>query len=331
MLCPKCGAYSPYNTDVCNRCGARLAGETEGEPVRRKSGYYRNASKSGWEKKAESMMTSANDWLDSASADKNRKLILIAILAVAAALMLTCCIGCVSCMCSSCAAEADPSAPSADVSDSDSGAAVVLPGDAPSPSDADDETPSAPSQPAIQTPVSIPDDRLVFITDYIPTVYVELKYATADNFTGSVVYSFDSPQLRYGTVRKLAAAQGELNAMGYSLKIWDGYRPLSAQALLWESCPDPALVSNPATGYCGHSRGHTVDVTLVTAGGMALEMPSGFDDFTALGDRDYSDVSEEAAANAKLLEEIMTSHGFTGYAGEWWHFTDTEEYPLIEE
>ena len=59
-------------------------------------------------------------------------------------------------------------------------------------------------------------------------------------------------------------------------------------------------------------------------------MPTGFDDFSDLADRDYSDADEEAAANAALLEQVLERHGFRGYRGEWWHFNDTDDYPIEE-
>ena len=64
--------------------------------------------------------------------------------------------------------------------------------------------------------------------------------------------------------------------------------------------------------------------------GEPLAMPTGFDDFSSLADRDYSDISGEATANAKLLEELLERHGFRGYRGEWWHFNDIDEYPIEE-
>ena len=57
-------------------------------------------------------------------------------------------------------------------------------------------------------------------------------------------------------------------------------------------------------------------------------MPTGFDDFTVLADRDYSDCSEAAAENATLLQTVMEENGFEGYEAEWWHFSDTTEYPV---
>ena len=59
-------------------------------------------------------------------------------------------------------------------------------------------------------------------------------------------------------------------------------------------------------------------------------MPTGFDDFTAMADRDYSDVSADAAENARLLEREMTAEGFEPYFAEWWHYTDSDEYDICE-
>lgn len=176
-----------------------------------------------------------------------------------------------------------------------------------------------------------PDDSdFVAVKDYVPGILVELKYATADNFTGQAVYSFQEVYLRYGTVKKLMAVQQELETMGLRLKIWDGFRPVSAQHALWGICPDPNYVSHPETGKRSHCRGNTVDITLADAYGYGMEMPTGFDDFSELADRDYSDCTETAANNARLLEEIMEAHGFTGYTKEWWHYSDNTDYPVEE-
>ena len=195
---------------------------------------------------------------------------------------------------------------------------------------ADSVTPETPAEPEPQPePVPEPED-FVSVTDWIPGIHTELRYASDNNFTHQVIYSFSDAYLRYGTVQKLASAQESLETAGYSLLIWDAFRPVSAQFKLWEICPDPAYVANPEKGYSSHSRGSTVDITLVTLDGDPVEMPTDFDDFTAMADRDYSDVSEEAAANAGLLEEAMTAAGFKPYSAEWWHYSDTEPYPVEE-
>ncbi len=174
------------------------------------------------------------------------------------------------------------------------------------------------------------DDALVSVWQYLPNVDVDLKYASADNFTGQVIYDSEDPQLRFGTLQKLKAVQDQLGQAGFRLLIWDAYRPAEAQWKLWELCPDANFVSNPNKGFSNHSRGNTVDVTLVTLDSEPVEMPSGFDEFSALADRDYSDVSPTARSNAELLEQAMTAAGFRGYSKEWWHFSDTTDYPVIQ-
>lgn len=190
----------------------------------------------------------------------------------------------------------------------------------------------APTPTPTPTPLPMPadDSAIVRVRDYIPNIAVDLRYASENNFTGQVIYDFTEPWLRWGTVKKLMGVQEELNALGYGLLIWDGYRPPAAQFKLWEIVPDGNFVANPYNGYSSHSRGNTVDVTLVTLSGEPVEMPSDFDEFTVIADRDYSDVSETAKANATLLEMTMQAHGFNGYWNEWWHYSDTVSYEAEE-
>lgn len=184
-----------------------------------------------------------------------------------------------------------------------------------------------PTEPQLEEPQ---EDAFVRVLDYLPEASQELMYATDRNFTGQRIYDFTEAYLRYGTVKKLALVAAELEQQGLYLKIWDGFRPVSAQFQLWEICPNPTYVANPNTGCSSHSRGNTVDLTLVDAQGREIEMPTGFDDFSALADRNYSDCTETAAANARLLQDAMEKHGFSAYFGEWWHFSDTQTYPVEE-
>lgn len=214
-----------------------------------------------------------------------------------------------------------------------------IPDTAPSERPAPEETAvseeeAVPEEAAVPEAVPLPEpppEELVPAADYVPGIRTDLRYATENNFTGQVIYDFTEAYLRYGTVQKLAAAQEALAAQGYGLLIWDAFRPVEAQFRLWEACPDPTYVANPQRGFSSHSRGNTVDVTLVLSGGAPVEMPTGFDDFSPLADRDYSDVPEPAAANARLLEDVMTDCGFKPYSGEWWHFSDEDSYPVEED
>ena len=196
------------------------------------------------------------------------------------------------------------------------------------------ETTLPSTEPTTPPPVPVqpePDDEdFVNVKAYIPDIIVALPYSTDNNFTKQKIYDFSDAWLRYGTVKKLMKVQEELKQIDLCLKVWDGFRPPSAQFKLWEICPDPTYVSNPNKGFSSHSRGNTVDITLVYADGTELVMPTGFDDFSKLADRDYSDCSEEAADNAVFLEELMKKYGFKPYSGEWWHFSDTQSYPVDE-
>ena len=175
------------------------------------------------------------------------------------------------------------------------------------------------------------DDEYVLVNKYIPDIYVELMYATENNFTGVRIYDFTDAYLRYGTVKKLANVQKELKEQGYRLKIWDAYRPFEAQQKLWEVYPDPNYVANPANGMKKHNLGGTVDITMVAADGSVISMPTEFDDFSLKADRDYSDIEdEEAVKNVMILQNAMENNGFTGYQGEWWDYSDTVEYEAVD-
>lgn len=175
------------------------------------------------------------------------------------------------------------------------------------------------------------DEDLAKITDYIPDVVLDIRYATTNNFTKQVIYEegFET-KLRYGTLKKLMAAAEELRSLGYKLVIWDAYRPVEAQYKLWTVYPVSDYVANPITGNSKHSKGCTVDISMVKLDGTAVEMPSDFDDFSARADRDYSDVSQEAKNNALILENAMKKAGFNPYSMEWWHYNDATDYPVVK-
>lgn len=218
------------------------------------------------------------------------------------------------------------------------GCAAPLPGEIAAPAN-----PTAvPTVPATAVPTDAPaettaplpepeDTDLVRVADHIPGIRQNLRYATKDNFTGQQIYDFADAYLRYGTVKKLQKVCAELARQGLGILIWDGFRPLAAQEKLWEICPDPAYVSHPVTGSRSHCRGSAIDLTLVNLKtGELLMMPTDFDDFSKLADRDYADCAADAAANAGLLEDVMVKHGFKPYSAEWWHYADTDEYPVEE-
>jgi len=173
---------------------------------------------------------------------------------------------------------------------------------------------------------------LVDVQTVIPGIVLDIRYATTNNFTGRQLYPFSKCYLRRAAAEKLRAAQAELVPMGYGLKIFDGYRPLSVQWKMWEVFPQPGYVADPRKGS-RHNRGAAVDVTLIhLPDGADLPMPTPFDDFTEKAHRNYDNLPEEVIRNRQLLERVMAKHGFMGLPTEWWHFDDRDwrRYPLSD-
>lgn len=171
-----------------------------------------------------------------------------------------------------------------------------------------------------------PED-LVNIQKIDSTIHVDLKYATADNFTGQIIYESGICYVHKDTAQALKNVQTELASLKLGLKIWDGYRSPAAQQKLWDVCavryPDETereqYVSNPKKGG-RHTRGTAVDVTLVDEHGVELEMPTGFDDFSPKAWATDTSSSARVQHNRDLLQKIMHKHGFEGIKTEWWHF-----------
>lgn len=175
------------------------------------------------------------------------------------------------------------------------------------------------------------NETLVNIKQVNPRILIDMRYATSNNFTGHRVYSKDICLALPIVADKLSRIQTELEKQGLGLKVYDCFRPKSAQQKFWELVPDERYVSNPAKGS-RHTRGTTVDLTLVDRDGNELEMPSGFDDFSEKAHRSFMACSAKAVRNRALLEKLMVSEGFEPLPTEWWHFdlTGWRSYPELE-
>jgi D-alanyl-D-alanine dipeptidase len=160
----------------------------------------------------------------------------------------------------------------------------------------------------------------VDIQQIIPSLKLDMKYATTDNFTHMKLYDSPKALLRRGSAEKLKKVAEEVAKKGLLLKIWDAYRSPGAQFKMWNLVPNTRYVANPYKGYSNHSRGSAIDLTLVDLEGKEIGMPTGFDDFTSAAARNNEN------ANAKYLETIMIRFGFKPLATEWWHFDDIETY-----
>ena len=173
------------------------------------------------------------------------------------------------------------------------------------------------------------NDRLVKIKDYMPDVFTDIRYATENNFMKKRIYDFKEAYLRYGTLKKLKKAAETVKKHGFALLIYDAFRPVKAQFDMWECMPDDDFVADPIKGFSKHSRGMSIDVSLCTPDGKSVEMPGEFDEFEK-AKRDYAGLPENVVKNITLIENAMTDAGFNAYENEWWHYNDSDFYPVIE-
>lgn len=171
---------------------------------------------------------------------------------------------------------------------------------------------------------------LVTIKSVNPHILVDLRYAGSNNFTGKKIYRTNVCYLKKTTALKLDAVQKELEKQGLGLKIWDGYRSPATQKKFWRLVPDPRYVAPPAQGS-RHTRGCSVDVTLITSAGNELPMPTDFDDFSEKAHQNYLQLPAATINNRELLKQVMIKHGFTPATHEWWHFDDSnwKNCPLL--
>jgi D-alanyl-D-alanine dipeptidase len=182
--------------------------------------------------------------------------------------------------------------------------------------DAAEKTPQKTPQKTITVP-------LVEIRSIDPTIVIELRYAGSNNIARRPLYPPGMPALIQPEVgQRLAAAQIMLRRVEYGLKIWDAYRPKSAQVELWRVSRNNDFVADPDAGAGSlHAWGIAVDATLVDKMGHPVSMPTDFDDFTPAAMWRYQGRNEIVRHHLQLLQVAMREAGFLGLRSEWWHFT----------
>jgi zinc D-Ala-D-Ala dipeptidase len=175
------------------------------------------------------------------------------------------------------------------------------------------------------------DSEFVDIKRIDRTIVVDLRYASSNNVARRPLYPAETRALvRAGVARRLVIAQDYLRKKGFSLKIWDAYRPQSSQEKLWQVTHNHSFVADPNEGRGSmHIRGAAVDATLVDAEGRDVPMPTDFDSFTPAALLEYKGNNATVRANLKLLQKAMAHGGFYGLRTEWWHFCapDWKRFP----
>ncbi|HYL86425.1 MAG TPA: M15 family metallopeptidase [Candidatus Angelobacter sp.] len=173
---------------------------------------------------------------------------------------------------------------------------------------------------------------LVELSRLDPSIHLDIRYATANDFLGTPVYSQARAFLQRPAAEALLRVQQKLKPLGYGLLIHDAYRPWYVTKIFWEATPPEGkiFVADPAQGS-RHNRGCAVDLTLYDlASGKPIEMPGTYDEMSPRSFPDYPGGTSLQRWHRDLLRRAMESEGFTVYEAEWWHFDykDWKEYPI---
>ncbi|WP_300674193.1 M15 family metallopeptidase [Soonwooa sp.] len=188
-------------------------------------------------------------------------------------------------------------------------------------------------------------EGFVYVQKEIPDIIVDLRYYGTHNFTGRPVVGYEKPVLilSAAATNSLKKVQKELKAKGYGLKVFDAYRPQRAVTSFetWarnindtiakaEFYPDVDKRDLFTLGYIaaksGHTRGSTIDLTLVDLKtGKEIDMGSAFDFFGSISHQDATQISAVQQANRMILKQAMLHNNFKEYHEEWWHFTLVNE------
>lgn len=202
------------------------------------------------------------------------------------------------------------------------------------------------SIPAMAETISIDKSDFVEISSVIEDAAFDIRYYSPNNFTGNKINGYQAPRayLTKEALSALAKAADDLRAQGYRLLIWDSYRPQKAvdNFVKWiNDEKDPGdksfypdleksdlLAGKYIMEKSGHTRGSTVDLTIIKKDGGFVDMGGTFDLFSEVSHPDYENITDEQKHNRQILHDAMIKAGFKGLDSEWWHFTLKDEpYP----
>jgi len=174
---------------------------------------------------------------------------------------------------------------------------------------------------------------LVELVTLDPTIKLDVRYATTNDFLGTPVYTQARAFLQRPAAEALVRAHHELKALGYGLIIHDGYRPWYVTKIFWDATPDDKkiFVADPQAGS-KHNRGCAVDLSLYELKtGLEVRMPSGYDEMSERAYANYPGGTDEERARRAELKQAMEKQGFAVIPKEWWHFDykDWKQYPIL--
>ena len=165
-----------------------------------------------------------------------------------------------------------------------------------------------------------PEKELVDLEKFIPGIVLDIRYATANNFTKEKIYNLSKAYARKSVAEALKKAQLQFSKSGVGIKIYDAYRPYSATVKFYEIYHDTTYVASPYRGS-RHNRGCALDMTLVDLKTkQELKMPTEFDSFRKEAWPSTPMTDPEIKKNRDLIIRLMKENGFKVNGSEWWHF-----------
>lgn len=201
-------------------------------------------------------------------------------------------------------------------------------------------------QTALASQISYDKSDFAPIYTVIDDAVYDIRYYSSNNFTGNKINGYKAPvaYLTKEALKALSIASEDLRRQGYRLLIWDSYRPQKAVDNFVKWINDPKDVGDKSfypdleksdllkgqyiMEKSGHTRGSTVDLTIIKKDGGFVDMGGTFDLFSEISHPDYKKITKKQKKNRKILHDAMIKAGFKGIDSEWWHFTlNNEPYP----
>ena len=175
--------------------------------------------------------------------------------------------------------------------------------------------------------------NLIELTKIDPSIRLDIRYATANNFLGEPVYEQARAFLQASAANALKRVSEKLHKEGYGLLVYDAYRPWHVTKILWDATPaaQRGFLTDPAKAS-RHNLGCAVDVTLYDLKtGAAVAMPSEYDEMTSRAHADYAAASPEETKHREILRKAMEKQGFIQKPNEWWHYDykDWQSYAIL--
>lgn len=201
-------------------------------------------------------------------------------------------------------------------------------------------------QSAIASQISYDKSDFVKISNVVYDAAYDIRYYSDNNFTGNRIRGYNAPvaYMTKESAKALVKAAEDLRKQGYRILVWDSYRPQKAvdNFVEWINNPNDdgdksfypnlkksdLIKGNYIAEKSGHTRGSTIDLTLIKKDGSFVDMGGTFDLFSEISHPDYKKLTREQKKNRKILHDAMIKAGFKGIDSEWWHFTLVNEpYP----